>query len=124
MIIRPVLIVPGIVAIFVIAAVAYFWPGDRNPDRRMTENDQSLSASSGGSVQSTNTASQNTDANDGAQESLGENESIETLVSEIERSVAGDTAAIEDELSGENESFMEGAVVMEQLGQSYDEASY
>lgn len=43
---------------------------------------------------------------------------------EIERDAAGDDRAMEDELAGESESFMEGAVVMEQLGQSYDETGY
>ena len=124
MITRPTLIISGVVAVFVIATVAYFWLGDSDSDRKMTENDQSLSSLSGGSVQSTNIASQNSDANNATPESLGENESIETLMSEIERNAAGDTTAIEDELSGESESFMEGAVVMEQLGQSYDETSY
>jgi hypothetical protein len=46
------------------------------------------------------------------------------LMSEVEQNAGGDDTAMEDELAGESERFMEGAVVMEQLGQSYDETKY
>lgn len=51
-------------------------------------------------------------------------EAIERLMIEIEKTAAGDEGALESEYAAESESFMEGAVVMEQLGTSYDETSY
>lgn len=109
------MIVSGIVLAVVLTLALYFWLGDRKEAQEMTEGDQSLSAISGGSVQSTNVASQGADT---------EGETIETIMIEIEAQAAGDDTAMEDELAGESESFMEGAVVMEQLGQGYDETSY
>lgn len=53
-----------------------------------------------------------------------DSEAIETLMAEIEKTAAGDEGALESEYAAESESFMEGAVVMEQLGTSYDETSY
>lgn len=54
----------------------------------------------------------------------GEDADIEQLMSEIEATANGDEGVLEGEYAAENKSFMEGAVVMEQLGTSYDETSY
>lgn len=51
-------------------------------------------------------------------------EAIEKLMAEIEKTATGDENALENEYAAESESFMEGAVVMEQLGTSYAETSY
>ena len=51
-------------------------------------------------------------------------EAIEKIMAEIEKTAHGDEGALENEYAAESESFMEGAVVLEQLGTSYDETSY
>jgi hypothetical protein len=116
---RPIIIVSGFVAIAVIATVAYFWLADGD---QAAVNDQSSSISSEGSAFPTDGDTSDTDSTDASETDTGE--SLETIMLEIERDASGDDRALEDELAGESESFMEGAVVMEQLGQSYDETSY
>lgn len=51
-------------------------------------------------------------------------EAIERIMSEIEQTATGDEDVLESEYAAESERFMDGAVVMEQLGTSYDETSY
>lgn len=51
-------------------------------------------------------------------------DAVKEIMAEIEKTAAGDEGVLESEYAAESESFMEGAVVMEQLGTSYDETSY
>lgn len=109
----------------IIVVVGCFWLAGRDDGAAISDrSDQSLASPSGNPVQSTNMASQSLDAGDDSRAVADSNESIETLMREIEQNAAGDDTAMEDELAGESESFTEGAVVMEQLGESYDETKY
>ncbi len=120
MTIRPLIVISGIVAVAVIATVGYFWTTKKNGVDSLV---QSPTGSFEGSASQTDLASDEIEVTArAASESAGE--SLETIMLEIERDASGDDTAMEDELAGESESFMEGAVVMEQLGQSYDETSY
>ncbi|MGB3073330.1 MAG: hypothetical protein WBB68_03670 [Candidatus Moraniibacteriota bacterium] len=119
------LLIASLAVAAIIVVVGCFWLAGRDDGAAISDrSDQSLASPSGNSVQSTNMASQSLDAGDDSRAAADSNESIETLMREIEQNAGGDDTAMEDELVGESESFTEGAVVMEQLGQSYDETKY
>lgn len=46
---------------------------------------------------------------------------IETLIAEIEKTAMGDENALDEDSAAENENIQRGAVVVEELGLSYDE---
>ncbi len=49
---------------------------------------------------------------------------VSTLLSEIESATDGDASALDEEVSDETESVREGQLVIQEMGQSYDETSY
>lgn len=49
---------------------------------------------------------------------------INTLLTEIESAADGDVAALDEEVADETQSVREGQLVIQEMGQSYDETSY
>ena len=49
---------------------------------------------------------------------------IDTVIAEIESSASGDETALDEELAGESASVQEGQIIMQQLGDGYDETNY
>ena len=116
---RPLFIALALVAVLGIAGLGYsFW------------NSKKSTSSTGMSVElmpgsvTDESASAPAPSADEDQDAGSDAEAIERLMIEIEKTAAGDEGALESEYAAESESFMEGAVVMEQLGTSYDETSY
>ncbi|TXH07904.1 MAG: hypothetical protein E6Q06_01180 [Candidatus Moraniibacteriota bacterium] len=111
----------AVVAVCVFGVAAYYGWSLKRSASVVPASVQSMPASQGETADETNLSSP--DKTDDAD--LGSDaEAIANLMAEIEATATGDEGALEAEYAGESESFMDGAVVMEQLGTSYDEASY
>jgi hypothetical protein len=116
---RSSIVILLVVGLFGIAGLGYFvWSPKDNPSP--TELSVELMPGSVAGEPAASSALSETEDPDAGSDV----EAIEKLMLEIEKTAAGDEGALESEYAAESESFMEGAVVMEQLGTSYDETSY
>lgn len=113
------IVISALVAVLVVSGLGYLWSRQQSSSETggMTVESmpaaESIEAAEDGMMTDPDSVDTGTDA-----------EAISRLMQEIEAAAGGDEGALEAEYAAESESFMEGAVVMEQLGTSYDETSY
>lgn len=116
---RPLLIAILLIACLGIASLGYFFWGSK-PDASPAGMSVELMPGSTTDESAAVVPPSETEDSDAGSDA----EAIKKLMAEIEEMAAGDEGALESEYAAESESFMDGAVVMEQLGTSYDETSY
>lgn len=116
---RPLFIAVFLIAAFGIVGLGYFFWGSKQTASPSGMSVELMPGSTTGEPMPASDSSEMEDPDAGS-----DAEAIEKLMAEIEATAAGDEGALENEYAAESESFMDGAVVMEQLGTSYDETSY
>lgn len=117
---RSWLVITVLVSALVLGSLGYAWKS-RESLRSPSVPAQSVSIPGGAEAKSSETSPSDETGNADAGSDA---EAVISLMAEIEATATGDEDALEGEYAAESESFMEGAVVMEQLGTIYDETIY
>ncbi len=115
---RSLIVTAVLVTALGIAAFGYAW----NSKKTVSPTEMSVELMPGSVVDESVAPAATAETEDA--DAGSDSEAIQKLMLEIEATATGDENALENEYAAESESFMEGAVVMEQLGTSYDETSY